>query len=303
MKILINRGLSGGPRAFKDRIIDKLRSRDGVDVVHSGKFDVELAFIRTDKRHKKPVVLRLDGCYYESGRMGANKAIEKSANRASRLVFQSKFSKKMFKKLLKINIDKIKKSAVIHNGIDLDYIRSISASNKKTPLSFVCAASWRTNKRPMSIVRGFLHADISGSVLYVIGNNFPKKIKDPRVKYLGSLSKSEVIGILKSCNFLLHLCHVDSCPNIVVESLACGLSVLHTNLGGTKELVDKNGINMEIDAWKWKPIKSVRDNISGDIVADGINRLIALKRSEFNPESVSIDRCVDEYIEVMRSVL
>jgi len=303
MKILIRKGLSAGPRAFKDRIIGALSAMDGIKVVRDGKFDVELAFINISKMHKKPVVLRLDGCYYENGRMGANRGIEKSANRANRLIFQSEFSKKMFKKLLKVNPKKIKDSSVIYNGIDLGYIKSIPPKTEKVPLSFVCAASWRKNKRPLSIINGFLRADLDGSILYVIGDNFPKKIKDPRIKYLGAISKSEVIGVLKSCNFLLHLCHVDSCPNIVVESLACGLSVLHTNLGGTKEMVGKHGINMEVDSWNWKPIKSVTDNISRDVVADGINRLINVKGEIFNDDFLSIENCANKYMKVIRSVL
>ena len=304
MKVLIHKkGLSGGPRSFKDRIIKSLNSIADVKVVHDGKFDVELAFIRINKRHRRPVVLRLDGCYYESNRMGANKEILRSINNSNSLIFQSEFSKKMFRKLLKLNSKRISRSRVIHNGIDLDYTNSIDPKYEKVPLSFACAADWRTNKRPLSTLNGFLNADLDGSILYVMGKNFPKKVRDPRVRYLGAVSKEDVIGVLKSCNFLLHLCHVDSCPNIVVESLACGLSVLHTNLGGTRELVGRNGINIKFDSWNWKPIKSVRDNIPGDIVTDGNGRLISLKKGKIDMDSLSMKTCASKYVEVMRSVV
>ena len=185
----------------------------------------------------------------------------------------------------------------------MDYTNSIDPKYEKVPLSFACAADWRTNKRPLSTLNGFLNADLDGSILYVMGKNFPKKVRDPRVRYLGAVSKEDVIGVLKSCNFLLHLCHVDSCPNIVVESLACGLSVLHTNLGGTRELVGRNGINIKFDSWNWKPIKSVRDNIPGDIVTDGNGRLISLKKGKIDMDSLSMKTCASKYVEVMRSVV
>ena len=147
MKVLIHKkGLSGGPRSFKDRIIKSLNSIADVKVVHDGKFDVELAFIRINKRHRRPVVLRLDGCYYESNRMGTNKEILRSINNSNSLIFQSEFSKKMFRKLLKLNSKRISRSRVIHNGIDLDYTNSIDPKYEKVPLSFACAADWRTTK-------------------------------------------------------------------------------------------------------------------------------------------------------------
>jgi len=304
MRVFIERkGLSGGPRSFKDRIIDQFRKMDDVKVVHDGKFDVELAFIRSAKKHNKPVVLRLDGCYYEKGRLGGNKAIKRSIDVADKIIFQSNFSKKMLHKLLNIHDRKMKNSHVIYNGIDLDYINSIKQKYDKKPMSFACAASWRKNKRPMSIVKGFLRADIKDSVLYVMGKDFPKKIKDRRIKYMGDISRDDVISVFKSCNYLMHLCHIDSCPNAVIEALACNMLVLHTNLGGTRELVKGSGVEIDVDKWDWGIINSVLDNVELDLVSSGI-RSISERYSEHNVNrDLSIVDCALKYAKVLGEMI
>ena len=300
MRVFIaKKGFSGGPRSFKDRLIKQFNKMDDISVVYGGKFDVELALIRSTKKHNKPVVLRLDGCYYEKGRLGANKAIKKAINTADRIIFQSNFSKKMLHNLLKIPNNKMLNSSVIYNGIDLDYVDSIKPRCEKKPMSFACAASWRPNKRPMSIVKGFLEADIKDSILYVIGKNFPKKIKDKRIKYLGNISASDVISVFKSCNYLIHLCHIDSCPNVVIEALACNMLVLHTNLGGTRELVGDRGVELNVDKWRWNFIQSISDNIPRSEVLHGIKSIVDVNSRDVNAFELSIESCAEKYAKVM----
>ena len=65
----------------------------------------------------------------------------------------------------------------------------------------------------------------------------------------------------------LHLCHIDSCPNIVIEGLCCGLNVLCSNLGGTQEIVGENGVVLRADKmWSGQYLpKTNLDNIEDDI--------------------------------------
>ena len=46
---------------------------------------------------------------------------------------------------------------------------------------------------------------------------------------------------------MIHLSWLDWCPNSVVEGLGCGLPVLCSSNGGTKELVQESGIIIEIE--------------------------------------------------------
>ena len=46
---------------------------------------------------------------------------------------------------------------------------------------------------------------------------------------------------------MIHLAWLDWCPNTVVEALACGLPVLCSHNGGTRELVKENGVILELE--------------------------------------------------------
>ena len=147
--------------------------------------------------------------------------------------------------------------SIIYNGISKDCIDSIETDKTIEPGSFVaCSNTWRMkpNKRPLSIINGFLKSD-TGRHLYIIGqyqNEWKKKYKRYRIHFLGPKSPKKVIAIMKACDYQIHLCHIDSCPNAVVEGLACGLNVLCTNLGGTKELVGPDGVILKIE-WLYCP--------------------------------------------------
>ena len=257
----------GGPAIFRSRLISALNRYEDIQVVNNinDKFDIELAFIRRVYKHNKPYILRVDGCYYQYNRRSNNRAVEKAIIGAKYIIFQSQFSFELCKKVLNINSVKNNYS-IIHNGINLNYINKVKKDKSIKSGSFVSCARWRDNKRTFSIIRGFLKAD-TGKHLYMIGNvgigessSYYNKIKKYGSKYvhiLGKKTQEETISILKSCDYQIHLCHIDSCPNIVIEGLSCGLNVLCSNLGGTKELVGKNGVVLNVDKmWRGRYLSS-----------------------------------------------
>ena len=46
---------------------------------------------------------------------------------------------------------------------------------------------------------------------------------------------------------MIHLAWLDWCPNTVVEALSCGVPVLCSHNGGTKELVKDNGVIIQLE--------------------------------------------------------
>ncbi len=304
----------GGPAVFRLRLINALNKFDDIDVVTNinDKFDIELAFIRKVYKHNKPYILRVDGCYYQDGRKSGNRLLEKSILGSKYLIFQSNFSFDLCKRILKIGsvIDKSRYS-IIYNGLDLDYLKKIKPAKRIEPGSFVAAARWRDNKRTFSIIKGFQKAD-TGRHLYMIGDigigenaSYARKIKKYQSKYihiLGEKSQEETISILKSCEYQMHLCHVDSCPNIVLEGLSCGLNVLCANLGGTKELVKDDGVVLNVDKmWSGRYLSSSikLDLVPKKKIAKGIHKLMNLStspdRSRFDIRSV-----VEQYANIIR---
>jgi glycosyltransferase involved in cell wall biosynthesis len=298
MKIYIeNNKLTGGPSVFKYRLINSFKNKIKTTHNINEDFDCELAFIDVSKKHNKPILLRIDGCYTHEHNKNRNKNIIESIKKSKAIIYQSNFSKEMYEKYLKIN----KENSVILNGIDYNYTNSVSEDYSVEPGSFVAVANWRDGKRPMSTIKGFLEAS-TGTKLYVIGN-IENKIKDKNIVYLGNIKEDRVISVLKRTDYMIHLCHLDSCPNSVVEAIACNNNVLCTNLGGTKEIVKDNGYVLDVDSWDFTAMKKdYYDNLCPKIVAEGIYNLLKIKK-DFTRDDLDIDKVSDKYISYIKSTL
>ena len=295
----------GGPAVFRSRLISELNKYEDIKVITNveKKFDIELAFIRNVYKHNKPYILRVDGCYYMEKKL-SNEPLKKAIKNAKYLIFQSKFSFELCKKVLDLG-DNLKYS-IIYNGVDSNYIEQIKPHPKIPPGSFVSCGRWRDNKRPMSTIRGFLEADTKRH-LYMIGGQglggkkIDKKYNSKYVHVLDKKSLKNTISIMKACDYQIHLCHIDSCPNTVVEGLACGLNTLCTNLGGTKELVRENGVILEVDKWwKGKQMKSQKlDNLNKKVVAEGIHKVINIKQRSMRKD-LDIKSTAFKYIDIIK---
>ena len=297
MKIFIEKTkLHGGPSIFRDRLIKSLVSKK-VDITHNinNSFDCELAFICCYKKHNKPIFLRVDGCYTHQHNRNKNKNIIESIKKSRAIIYQSYFSKEMYEKYLKINKD----NTVILNGIDYSYIDGICEYPAIEPGAFVAVANWRDGKRPLSTVKGFLEAS-TGKKMYMIGS-LERKIEDKNIEYLNTLKQDKIISILKRTKHMIHLCHLDACPNSVIEAVACGNKVLCTNLGGTKEIVRDNGIVLDVDNWNFTPMENdYYDNLNPKIVAEGIDKLLKIKKETVR-DDLDIDVVSEKYISFIKN--
>lgn len=306
----------GGPAVFRSRLISALNKFNDIKVTNNvnDKFDVGLEFIRKIHKYKQPYILRVDGCYYQKNRRSGNSALEKSILESRYLIFQSKFSLGLCMKILNIN-SKFSDSnySIIHNGIDLEFVNKIKPDKGIISGSFVACARWRDNKRTFSILNGFLKANTDRH-LYMVGgvglgeSDFykqqMKKYKSKYIHILGKRKEKEIIEILKACNYLIHLCHIDSCPNIVVEGLSCGLNILCTNLGGTFELVKNDGYVLNVDSmWKGQYLSSSTklDSLKKDVVAKGIHKMLKIKTKP-NIVQFDINSVANKYADIIRKV-
>ena len=307
----------GGPNSFRSRLISALNGMEDIKVVTEigQKFDLELALIRKVYKHDKPYILRLGSCYYDKKKIWNNKPIAKAVKRASYVIFQSKFAYKLCNQTLRIetrNLIKGNRYSIIYNGVDVDYIKSIEPNKKIIPGSFIACGPWNPNKRPISTIKGFLESDIKRH-LYIVGGEglgggpISKKYNSKYVHILGKLSNKEMISTMKACDYQIHLCHIDICSNAVIEGLTCGLNVLCTNLGGTKELVGKNGVILEIDKfWNTKYIKQrildKVDKVPPSTISKGIHRLMKKNRRSINND-FDINKIATKYYKIIKQVI
>ena len=216
MKLLIvMKKFSGGPKIFRKRLSDVLekRSKDtGIEIVHDStkKFDAELAFVRNLTEHRKPTILRVDGCYLGGGYENKNRLYKEAAQKSKFIVYQSEFSRKMCESIWGIK----KQSTVINNGINFDEMKNIKKDPTIPEGSFVASAIWRKNKRPVSMIQGFIDAKIKNH-FYVIGDTYgipPKYLnkfrKYKNIHFLETCDHEKSISVFKACDYQLHLSQI-----------------------------------------------------------------------------------------------
>lgn len=310
MKIFISdKKLSGGPSVFRELLINSIKKR-GYHLASdsSESVDIELGFISFKSKNAKKRILRLDGVYYQSHQVSMNSEIKQNIKKADAIIYQSEFSKSMVKNMV---LNTSVSDCVIHNGTDLNKIKLTNTVKKHAKTQFVMCADWRNTKRPMSAVMGFCKwikdNKIKDTKLVIIGDfsKYKNKILGEyknSIVLLGDVKNSSIFPILKSSDFMLHLCFIDSCPNSVVEGVSCGLPVLCTNLGGTREIVGDYGHVINCDSFNFSPIEKVLDNISPEIVSNGINTLYNKNYDNINIKNLDINEVVDKYIKFMESL-
>ncbi len=57
----------------------------------------------------------------------------------------------------------------------------------------------------------------------------------------GPYSQEDAVGLYHQADILIHTQSNDVCPSVVIEAMACGLPVVYSDSGGTKELVGEDG--------------------------------------------------------------
>ncbi len=57
----------------------------------------------------------------------------------------------------------------------------------------------------------------------------------------GKQPANELPSFYRACNLMLNLSYWDTCPNVVIEAMACGLPVAGGNHGGVAELLGTDG--------------------------------------------------------------
>jgi len=125
-------------------------------------------------------------------------------------------------------------------------------------IKVACCSIWRAWKRLHEIERLVRLIGEEGSKihLYVIGKDpkdncpfgLPKIGSGYEIEYLGMMNINSQKEIYWQCHVGIHLAFNDYSPAVVTEMMACGLPVIVTNSGGSRDIVqDKGGIVLDVD--------------------------------------------------------
>jgi glycosyltransferase involved in cell wall biosynthesis len=167
------------------------------------------------------------------------------------VIFQSNFNKELTFKYFGPHSN----YAVIHNGADLNLINSTQKLViDKYENIWSCASSCRPHKRLNENIRYFLEHSGQNDGLIVAGK-VEDKYKHERIHYVGDLSIDKLFALYKTSKYFLHLAWLDHCPNVVVDAMACGCTVICSSAGGTKEIAGDNAIIVEENNWNYEPVE------------------------------------------------
>lgn len=287
----------------RDHFAKALMSAVDANRLDLGLENVGINFIHGNVKRGYFNVLRVDGVYYDRPRLGQNVPIKRSIATHDLVVYQSEFSKEFAERMLNV---KARRSCVIHNGTSM----SPMADSKRMPI-VVASARWRPNKRPRAIASSFAIAcDDLGldADLHIVGDvERSSMIVHPRIKYRGSMEHSDMRLLFASARLMVHICHLDSCPNSVVECLRMGVPVLCNNIGGTREIVRSSGTVVQIDKdFDFMPISDMDqvgdESIDCTLLAHGIKAAFESANPVVRAD-LDIARCAQRYVKEIKHAM
>lgn len=258
-KLKTNRGFS----IFARNLIGAFVKMGHSQVENLNDADIHLAFvINTQRNPNVPLVLRLDGIYFNSAvnSKQMNSGIKGAYNTSDAVIIQSDFDKIVIENYF----GKHKNVSVINNGTDLDLLKTIEPYQdgriNKFDKAWASSARWiRPNKRGNENIRYFIENAPEADCMLLTGaeGSGPVKAKEKlidheRVFSLGELPWEKHISVLRRADYFLHLAIADHCPNAVVEARACDCKIICSELGGTVEIAGLDAIVIKDMDWDYK---------------------------------------------------
>ena len=164
---------NSGPNKFTRQLFNQMQKDYDISyTINQQEADVEFCLIQQAAHKVKPMVLRLDGIWFNSDQnyKEQNRIIEFSYNNADAVIFQSNFNKKLTESWF----GEHKNPHVIHNAADMKQIERANAAfwnntfGKDTEV-WSCASSWRPHKRLNENIRYFLEFAPKNAMLAVAG--------------------------------------------------------------------------------------------------------------------------------------
>lgn len=298
-----------GKGKFTGRLVREWREK-GIEVTEDSKAEADVALHigrMNYKSNARKNVLRVGPACIDTNMdwKKINKEKAKSVKKADAIVYQSRYSKKIYHKL----VGKLKKpEAVIFNGADpRDY--EVDKASIMGPYTYNFLAStrvWLKQKRLKQIVRSFLLADVKESCLFVCGDikDFNKdRYKNRNIKFLGNVSEYTLATLYKGCDAMIHLTWVDACPNSVVEAQVAGCPVICTDQGGTHELVEYGKILKE-HSFQYKPVDLKNPPVvASEKIVISINQVINKGLSIGDVKKLYIQNIAQQYLTFFEGIL
>ena len=305
----VNLASRTGPNSFAKRLSDALINMGHHVLFERGEdADVSLVFIeRSGRPLAKRVVQRLDGIWFSPSEFETkNSGIKHLYETADYVVWQSNFDREMTSRHWGVP----SKGSVVKNGVPSYAIENenikhqLEILKKNHEVIFVSSANWHPQKRLDVNIRVFEHLKklYPSACLIIMGSNAqPINIKD--TYWPGSLPHEICMQIYRESDWMIHTAWLDHCPNTVVEALSCGVPVICSEDGGTKELVGDYGIVLkEIEPYDFSladynkpPHIDIENQLEGHLPSK-------INLGGLSNVDISIEQCAQSYLDVFKKI-
>lgn len=182
---------------------------------------------------------------------------------------------------------------VIPNGVDTQLFQPLEEKDKYKKFTVTAGGTVMGPKKNLDIlIRAFasFHKDNPDTQLLLIGDGVlkPSLIElvasldlTAAVEFKGALSKEEVAQVLPRCHVFCLPSENEGMSNAMLEAVAAGLPIVMTDVGGTDEVVGKNGIILaaatEVEITQ--ALQTIYGDVDARIEMGRLSRTVAEKMS------------------------
>jgi len=182
------------------------------------------------------------------------------------VAYQSRFARHMVHKAFGE-----KKGLIIWNASIPAFPEKFIEWKPGQEIKAICCSIWRAWKRLHEIERLIRLIASKGQKirLQVIGKDprddcpygLPREGDNYKIEYLGLKNIEEMKPLYHQNHIGIHLAFNDFSPASITEMMACGLPVIVTNSGGSKDIVQHAGIILETDPFVDTPMNIHREDM------------------------------------------
>jgi len=279
-------------------------------------------FFALCRRAQLKTVLRVDGFYLPEANPSSspahvfnqehariNERMQNDLISSDWILYQSRFCKEMTDKHLYNRKDRY---SIIYNGVDVDHFSPTERSPNENP-EVLMLGTWRDPVLVIFQLNVFrellLHRNcrlrICGTMTSGVGatvktwmEKSPEAAK--RITLYGAVSYADLPETIRFSDVAIQSKSGDWCPNSVLELMACGIPVVCSSWGGTRELVADGGIVVPQAPFDYGSeyqtacVKAILDILEN-------REEFSLRARTRMVNQFSLDRMIDDYLKVLDS--
>ncbi len=262
------------------------------NIIYSVSAIVSSAVCTTAQKKGVKIVQHINSVYHPAYRTNCdelNRPFKKIYEIADYIVFGSNFAKEGAEQYLgKCNTH----YNIIYNSVDTSHFTPQNKSMNRFNILSIGVHSIKHRIEPLILAMPYIKKIYPYAKLIIVGplmggegifNCSQKSIVkllrevgiDENIEFYPQYTQENAPIMNGLGDILVHLKHMDWTPNTVIESMACGLPILHTGNGGLPEIVGEAGLSLNMP-YDWNTIHTPEPKL----LAERIMQLYEIRKEK-----------------------